>query len=84
MALVAAQRTYLIFTVVLLSSSYISLATPTTACQFTFLDGNKLYNYTLSSPIRNFPHGILSEDGCTLSLSMFPDLTVTHFLSLSI
>ncbi|CAL0327924.1 unnamed protein product [Lupinus luteus] len=32
-------------------------------CKFTFLDSNKLYNYTLSSPIRNFPHGILSEDG---------------------
>ncbi|KAL1290201.1 hypothetical protein HN51_058612 [Arachis hypogaea] len=32
-------------------------------CDYTFNDGNKLYNYTLSSPIRHFPHGILSEDG---------------------
>nr|AFK44428.1 unknown [Lotus japonicus] len=32
-------------------------------CEFSFLDGNKLYSYTLSSPIRNFPHGVLSEDG---------------------
>ncbi|KAI5407713.1 hypothetical protein KIW84_053815 [Lathyrus oleraceus] len=63
MALVALQRTLLtLFTVVVLSPS-LSFATPTSACQFTFRDGNKLYNYTLYSPIRNFPHGILSEDG---------------------
>ncbi|RDX75018.1 hypothetical protein CR513_45152, partial [Mucuna pruriens] len=41
----------------------ITTATATAPCQFTFLDGYKLYNYTLSSPIRNFPHGVLSEDG---------------------
>uniref|UniRef100_A0A7N0UFD0 Autophagy-related protein 27 n=3 Tax=Kalanchoe fedtschenkoi TaxID=63787 RepID=A0A7N0UFD0_KALFE len=32
-------------------------------CDFSFVDRNKLYNYSLASPIRNFPHGILSEDG---------------------
>lgn len=65
MALLAPQRTCLIFTLftVFLLSSSLSSATPTTACKFSFRDGNKLYNYTLSSPIRNFPHGILSEDG---------------------
>ncbi|KAK2442162.1 autophagy protein [Trifolium repens] len=65
MALVAAEQIFIIiifFIFVALSSSF-SSATPTTACQFNFRDGNKLYNYTLSSPIRNFPHGILSEDG---------------------
>ncbi|KAL5076694.1 hypothetical protein RYX36_015678 [Vicia faba] len=62
MALLAAQRTLLtLFTAIVLSPS-LTLAT-STACQFTFRDGDKLYNYTLSSPIRNFPHGILSEDG---------------------
>ncbi|KAL2333445.1 hypothetical protein Fmac_014658 [Flemingia macrophylla] len=44
-------------------SSATATATATVPCRFTFLDGNKLYNYSLSSPIRNFPHGILSEDG---------------------
>lgn len=65
MALLAPQRTCLIFTLfTLFVLSYsLSSATPTTACKFSFRDGNKLYNYTLSSPIRNFPHGILSEDG---------------------
>ncbi|CAJ1858820.1 unnamed protein product [Sphenostylis stenocarpa] len=33
------------------------------SCRFSFQDEKNLYNYTLSSPIRNFPHGILSEDG---------------------
>uniref|UniRef100_A0A3Q7GLH6 Trichome birefringence-like N-terminal domain-containing protein n=1 Tax=Solanum lycopersicum TaxID=4081 RepID=A0A3Q7GLH6_SOLLC len=32
-------------------------------CQFSFEQDNKLYNYSLTKPIRNFPHGILSEDG---------------------
>lgn len=32
-------------------------------CQLSFEQGNKLYNYSLTNPIRNFPHGILSEDG---------------------
>lgn len=32
-------------------------------CDFSFVDRNKLYNYSLASPIRNFPHGVRSEDG---------------------
>lgn len=32
-------------------------------CQLSFEQNNKLYNYSLTAPIRNFPHGILSEDG---------------------
>ncbi|KAK4353171.1 hypothetical protein RND71_028689 [Anisodus tanguticus] len=32
-------------------------------CQLSFEQNNKLYNYSLTNPIRNFPHGILSEDG---------------------
>ncbi|KAF5738438.1 hypothetical protein HS088_TW13G01337 [Tripterygium wilfordii] len=32
-------------------------------CDFSFTDGQKLYNYSLASPIPNFPHGVLSEDG---------------------
>ncbi|XP_027335872.1 uncharacterized protein LOC113849860 [Abrus precatorius] len=47
----------------LLVSLTSATATATSTCRFSFLDSNKLYNYTLSSPIPNFPHGILSEDG---------------------
>ncbi|CAN4087473.1 unnamed protein product [Withania somnifera] len=32
-------------------------------CQLSFEQDNKLYNYSLTNPIPNFPHGILSEDG---------------------
>ncbi|GMI87320.1 hypothetical protein like AT2G40316 [Hibiscus trionum] len=32
-------------------------------CEHSFLDGNKLYNFTLASPLPSFPHGVLSEDG---------------------
>ncbi|XP_014520764.1 uncharacterized protein LOC106777620 isoform X2 [Vigna radiata var. radiata] len=41
----------------------VTSATASGPCRFSFPDGDRLYNYTLSSPIRNFPHGILSEDG---------------------
>lgn len=83
MAPMVASRTCLILTLLFftLLASSLNSASPTSACQFTFLDGKKLYNYTLSSPIPNFPHGILSEDGCTLSLSlsMNSDLAVPLF-----
>ncbi|KAI4306876.1 hypothetical protein L6164_030118 [Bauhinia variegata] len=41
----------------------VSLNSATAFCDFSFIDGNKLYNYTLTSPTRKFPHGVLSEDG---------------------
>ncbi|KAM7271064.1 hypothetical protein ACFE04_030278 [Oxalis oulophora] len=40
-----------------------SVVTTTGVCELSFIERNKLYNYTLASPISNFPHGILSEDG---------------------
>ncbi|XP_028195850.1 uncharacterized protein LOC114380917 isoform X2 [Glycine soja] len=57
-----AQRIIIVI-VTLFTLFHLTSATATAPCQFSFLDGKKLYNYTLSSPIRNFPHGILSEDG---------------------
>lgn len=84
MALVARPaRTWLILTLftVLHRLASLSSPTPTTACKFTFLDRNKLYNYTLSSPIRNFPHGILSEDGCTLFPSLYTSWSVLIYCS---
>jgi len=62
--------TIIIFTLILPITSATGTGTGTEPCRFSFLDGDHLYNYTLSSPIRNFPHGILSEDGYTLSLSL--------------
>ncbi|KAL4290046.1 hypothetical protein GQ457_14G026340 [Hibiscus cannabinus] len=32
-------------------------------CEHSFLDSDKLYNFTLASPLPGFPHGVLSEDG---------------------
>ncbi|XP_028792704.1 uncharacterized protein LOC114748463 isoform X1 [Neltuma alba] len=40
-----------------------SLNSASAACDFSFLDGNRIYNYTLTSPVRDFPHGVRSEDG---------------------
>ncbi|KAL5171021.1 hypothetical protein HKD37_11G032591 [Glycine soja] len=57
-----AQRIIIVI-VTLFTLFHLTSVTATPPCQFSFLDGKKLYNYTLSSPIRNFPHGILSEDG---------------------
>ncbi|KAH7656729.1 Autophagy-related protein 27 [Dioscorea alata] len=34
-----------------------------TSCDLSFLRGNTLYNYSLALPIKNYPHGALSEDG---------------------
>ncbi|XP_056164689.1 uncharacterized protein LOC115673281 isoform X1 [Syzygium oleosum] len=33
------------------------------ACELSFADRDRLYNYSLASPIPKFPHGVLSEDG---------------------
>ncbi|XVE99822.1 hypothetical protein REPUB_Repub03eG0234600 [Reevesia pubescens] len=32
-------------------------------CEHSFVDRNKLYNFSLASPLPRFPHGVLSEDG---------------------
>ncbi|CAA0834430.1 Unknown protein [Striga hermonthica] len=32
-------------------------------CELSFKDRNKVYHYSLASPVRTYPHGILSEDG---------------------
>ncbi|KAL5164041.1 hypothetical protein HKD37_18G049441 [Glycine soja] len=63
MTTMVAQRIIIVTFFTLLLLQHLTFATATALCQFSFLDGNTLYNYTLSSPIRNFPHGILSEDG---------------------
>ncbi|KAG8644850.1 hypothetical protein MANES_10G008100v8 [Manihot esculenta] len=32
-------------------------------CQLSFVDGQKLFNFSLTSPLTKFPHGVISEDG---------------------
>ncbi|KAF4350472.1 hypothetical protein F8388_011843 [Cannabis sativa] len=32
-------------------------------CEFSVSDRNKLYNFSLASPLPKYPHGVLSEDG---------------------
>ncbi|XP_021769246.1 uncharacterized protein LOC110733495 [Chenopodium quinoa] len=32
-------------------------------CEYGTRERNKLYSYSLTSPVKNFPHGVLSEDG---------------------
>lgn len=48
-------------------------------CQPSFEKDNKLYNYSLTNPIRNFPHGILSEDGYSLFLFLLAHLLLCYF-----
>ncbi|KAK6135750.1 hypothetical protein DH2020_030530 [Rehmannia glutinosa] len=43
-------------------------------CELSFEDKNKVYYYSLASPVRNFPHGVLSEDGLALSALRFDDI----------
>ncbi|KAH7548292.1 hypothetical protein JRO89_XS14G0096900 [Xanthoceras sorbifolium] len=40
-------------------------------CEYSFVEDDKLYSYSLAFPLREFPHGVLSEDGYSpLSLSL--------------
>ncbi|KAK3019525.1 hypothetical protein RJ639_003197 [Escallonia herrerae] len=41
----------------------VSLNSVSASCEFSIVDHNKLYNYSLASPSSKFPHGVLSEDG---------------------
>ncbi|CAK7325925.1 unnamed protein product [Dovyalis caffra] len=40
-----------------------SLNPVSAVCELSLVDGNKLYSFNLVSPLPNFPHGVLSEDG---------------------
>ncbi|KAI3458497.1 hypothetical protein Pfo_015160 [Paulownia fortunei] len=41
----------------------VSLDSVSAICELSVKDKNKVYYYSLASPVHNFPHGILSEDG---------------------
>ncbi|KAG2730549.1 hypothetical protein I3843_01G292800 [Carya illinoinensis] len=40
-----------------------SLNSVSPVCELSVIDNYKLYNYSLATPIPEFPHGVLSEDG---------------------
>lgn len=39
-------------------------------CHLSVISDSKLYNYSLESPMPLYPHGVQSEDGYSLSLSL--------------
>lgn len=49
-------------------------------CELSFFDNQKLYNFSLASPLPKFPHGVLSEDGyLSFRFSLFLDLGCFSF-----
>ena len=40
-------------------------------CHLSVISDSKLYNYSLDSPMPLYPHGVQSEDGYSLSLSLY-------------
>ncbi|KAF6146944.1 hypothetical protein GIB67_036663 [Kingdonia uniflora] len=53
---------FLTITTVILDRVDSELVSP--VCELSVKQDNKVYKYSLSSPIPNYPHGVLSEDGC--------------------
>lgn len=49
----------LLFVVTILSR----VAAASAVCELSVTDNDNVYNYSLDSPVPDFPHGILSEDG---------------------
>ena len=65
----------IIFAAIVLSTiphRVMSLNSVSPVCELSVIEKDKLYSYSLATPIPNFPHGVLSEDGysSTLSLSL--------------
>ncbi|GLT92922.1 hypothetical protein SLE2022_107330 [Rubroshorea leprosula] len=48
---------------VILFTALYCVSSVSAVCDFSFINDNKLYNFSLVSPLPGFPHGVLSEDG---------------------
>lgn len=48
-------------------------------CRLSVVDDNKLYDYSLDSPMPLFPHGVRSEDGYSLSFYFCHCLILVNF-----
>ncbi|OMO75924.1 hypothetical protein COLO4_25792 [Corchorus olitorius] len=57
------SRRLLLLLVIFLLTIYLRVNSAIGLCEHSFVDRNKLYNFTLASPLPKFPHGVLSEDG---------------------
>lgn len=47
-----------------------SLDPVSAVCELSFVVRDKVYSFNLVSPLPNFPHGVLSEDGYSFALSL--------------
>ncbi|XP_007008865.2 PREDICTED: uncharacterized protein LOC18585797 [Theobroma cacao] len=56
-------RRLLLLLVNLLLTIQLRVNSVTGLCELSFVERNKLYNFSLASPLPRFPHGVLSEDG---------------------
>ncbi|KAJ0750059.1 hypothetical protein HanLR1_Chr05g0177481 [Helianthus annuus] len=45
----------------------VAIKSVSSICEFSIIQENKLYSYSLASASASFPHGVLSEDGGLLS-----------------
>nr|XP_023905974.1 uncharacterized protein LOC112017750 [Quercus suber]POF19094.1 hypothetical protein CFP56_49946 [Quercus suber] len=60
------QKRLIIFAAIVLSTiphRVLSLNSVSPVCELSVIENDKLYSYSLATPIPNFPHGVLSEDG---------------------
>ncbi|OMO50048.1 Autophagy-related protein 27 [Corchorus capsularis] len=57
------SRRLLLLLIIFLLTIYLRVNSAIGLCEHSFIDRNKLYNFTLASPLPKFPHGVLSEDG---------------------
>ena len=64
-------RWVVIIIAIVLSTIVCRVVSVSTVCELSVIDNNKLYNYSLATPTPEFPHGVLSEDGYSLSLWFF-------------
>ena len=63
----------IIFAAIVLSTiphRVMSLNSVSPVCELSVIENDKLYSYSLATPIPNFPHGVLSEDGYSSTLSL--------------
>ncbi|XP_022764965.1 uncharacterized protein LOC111310095 isoform X2 [Durio zibethinus] len=57
------SRRWLLLVISLLLTIQLRVNSVNGLCEYSFIDRNKLYNFSLASPLPRFPHGVLSEDG---------------------
>lgn len=54
--------------IILLALVLLRFKSVSAVCELSFTDHDKRINYSLTTPLAMFPHGVRSEDGLALSL----------------